>query len=164
MNFKSFYNEYIPFFRKEYKNCVRNDAPKSLYEPIHYTLEHSGKQIRPAILAACALALNDVTIEKTFFAASCVEMIHNFTLIHDDIMDGDLLRHGMQTVHAKWDVNKAILSGDGLFAIALKQLDPYKNDAEFYASILPVLLDTVVKVCEGQAQDIFYLFRQKSEQ
>lgn len=163
LTFKLFYKEYIPWFDKEYRQSVKNTAPVSLYDPIHYILEHPGKQIRPAFLAALAYSLGNISFERSFPAASCMEMVHNFTLVHDDIMDGDILRHGMETVHAKWDENLAILSGDGLFARALAQLDPYVADAELYARIMPMILQAVTIVCEGQALDMEFESREDVE-
>ena len=154
LNFKSFYKDYIPWFNSEYRKSVLSTTPVSLYDPIHYILEHPGKQIRPAFLAATAYTLGNISFERSFPAASCMEMVHNFTLVHDDIMDGDMLRHGMETVHAKWNENLAILSGDGLFARALTQLDPYVEDTELYARIMPMILQAVTVVCEGQALDM----------
>ncbi len=154
MNFKSFYKDYIPRFKGEYKDCIEAALPVSLYDPIHYVLDNSGKQIRPTFLAASAFVQGSLSFKDTFPAACCVEMIHNFTLVHDDIMDGDLLRHGKETVHAKWSENAAILSGDGLFALALKQLDYYIIKPDLYARIVPIILEAVIVVCEGQAQDM----------
>ncbi|MCF7832262.1 MAG: polyprenyl synthetase family protein [Candidatus Marinimicrobia bacterium] len=154
LDFKLFYKEYIPLFDKGYKRCVHNTVPASLYDPVYYILEHSGKQIRPAFLSAIAYSFGNISFEDSFPAASCLEMIHNFTLVHDDIMDGDIMRHGKETVHVKWNENQAILSGDGLFAMALMQLDQYTNDAKLYAKIMPLILHAVSIVCEGQAQDM----------
>ncbi|MEA2076501.1 MAG: polyprenyl synthetase family protein [Candidatus Marinimicrobia bacterium] len=154
LNFKSFYKEYIPRFNREYRNCIKATLPVTLYDPIHYVLDNPGKQIRPAFLAAIASVQGNSSFDDIFPAACCVEMIHNFTLVHDDIMDGDLLRHGKETVHTKWSKNEAILSGDELFAIALKQLDHYTIKPDLYARIVPIVLEAVIVVCEGQAQDM----------
>ena len=127
----------------EYGKSIQNNSLGSLYDPIQYVLDHPGKQIRPAFLAATAASLGNIPFERSFPAASCVEMVHNFTLVHDDIMDGDMLRHGMETVHAKWNENMAILSGDGLFAMALMQISAYAEDSELYAKIMPMILQAV---------------------
>ena len=163
MDFKSFYIDFVHGFMKEYGSCIDNTLPTSLYDPIRYVLRHSGKQLRPAILAATAMNFNDISINEIYPAACCIEMIHNFTLIHDDIMDNDMLRHGEKTVHAKWGVNKAILSGDGLFAIALQQLDHYAKDPVLYSKLVPVVLDAVTIVCEGQANDMEFESRNDVE-
>jgi geranylgeranyl diphosphate synthase type II len=153
-DFKTFYPEFISAFSKEYEECIKSVTPHSLYDPLHYVMSHSGKQIRPAILAGTALSFKDMDLKEIIPAACSIEMIHNFTLIHDDIMDNDLLRHGMKTVHAKWGINEAILSGDGLFAIALQQLDYYTKEPQLYSKIMPLVLKAVTVVCEGQADDM----------
>lgn len=154
MQFQEFYKTFIPEFQNAYKECIQKCSPSSLYEPVHYTLKNPGKQIRPALLVSIAQTFSDITLVACLPAACCIEMIHNFTLVHDDIMDNDLLRHGQKTVNAKWNNNKAILSGDALFALALQQLDHYKNNPELYAMLLPELLHAVIIVCEGQAEDM----------
>ncbi|MDZ7797680.1 MAG: polyprenyl synthetase family protein [Candidatus Marinimicrobia bacterium] len=154
MEFERYYREYIPWFGRELRQRVRTSSPESLYAPVRYILEHSGKQLRPAVLSAIAYAFGGISRESSFPAASCVEMIHNFTLVHDDIMDADILRHGKETVHEKWDTNKAILSGDGLFVTALSELNAFRNDPELYSRLLPLTLNAVMRVCEGQAEDM----------
>jgi geranylgeranyl diphosphate synthase, type II len=160
LEFRQFYQNYIPGFRKRYSGLIRAKAPHFLYDPLSYVLQYSGKQLRPAILAASAAAFSDSAADDAFPAAACIEMIHNFTLIHDDIMDNDMMRHGVKTLHAKWDRNRAILAGDGLFAIALAELDHYRNRPELYSKILPMILDAVIRVCEGQALDMEFEYRE----
>ena len=154
MDFKTFYSDYRCWFGKKLANRIVPEPPAFLYEPLSYVLRYPGKQLRPAILAASAEVFGQKSHSNSFPAAACMEMIHNFTLIHDDIMDADLLRHGMKTVHAKWDINHAILSGDGLFALALVELEAYRGDPELYSTLLPLILHAVVRVCEGQARDM----------
>ena len=154
VDFQSFYKEFIPVFNEEYRKSILNEKPFSLYDPIKYVLHNPGKQIRPAILGAIASSSNSIDHKELFPAAICIEMVHNFTLIHDDIMDNDLVRHGKQTVHSKWNMNKAILSGDGFFAMALKQLDHYASSPIIYSKISPIILEAVIIVCEGQAMDM----------
>ncbi|MBN2781325.1 MAG: polyprenyl synthetase family protein [Candidatus Marinimicrobia bacterium] len=158
--FESYYPDYTQWFNTKISQCIDTSTPGSLYEPIAYVMRNSGKQIRPAILSAVARSMGNVEKERSFPAAACVEMIHNFTLIHDDIMDGDELRHGNLTVHKKWDANKAILSGDGLFSIALKQLDAYAGEPALYSRMIPLLLGAVIRVCEGQAMDMDFETRE----
>lgn len=160
MKFSSFYQEFIPKFRDAYGKCVTEATPVSLYDPIHFILDHPGKQIRPAFLAAVASLYNGKDNIDATPAACCVEMIHNFTLVHDDIMDNDLMRHGNKTIHVQWGVNNAILSGDGLFAIALSQLDYYSIFPDIYTRLMPVILKAVTTVCEGQAEDMDFETRQ----
>jgi geranylgeranyl diphosphate synthase, type II len=154
VKFETYYSRYIPWFGEHLKDSVRRDTPSSLYEPVRYVLQHSGKQLRPAILSATAQVFGDTPKEKSLPASLCIEMIHNFTLIHDDIMDADILRHGQQTVHEKWDTNRAILAGDGLFAIALDMIRSFRSSPETYSAIMPLILDAVIRVCEGQAMDM----------
>jgi geranylgeranyl diphosphate synthase type II len=154
VDFSNFYPDYTQWFRGKFSERISRSRPAYLYEPIAYVLRYSGKQLRPAILAASAQAFGNRDREYSFPAAACVEMIHNFTLIHDDIMDADLLRHGMKTVHAKWDVNHAILSGDALFALAIAEMNAYRGEADLYVRLLPLILDAVIRVCEGQALDM----------
>ncbi len=152
--FKKFYQEYIPVFRKEYEGSVVKTLPLSFYQPIAYTLRNPGKQIRPAVLSAVYSSLTDSHINRSLPAALAVEMVHNFTLLHDDIMDGDVMRHGKPTVNAKWDDNTAILAGDGLFVVALEQLNAYRDNPSLYAKLMPALLSAVISVSEGQADDL----------
>ncbi|MCK4812370.1 MAG: polyprenyl synthetase family protein [Candidatus Marinimicrobia bacterium] len=154
MKFNTYYSDYIPWFDRKLKRSIQTPSPASLYAPIQYVLNHSGKQLRPSILSAVAEVFGNVSKKESFAAASSVEMMHNFTLIHDDIMDDDLLRHGKETVHKKWNKNKAILSGDGLFTIALSQLNYYTYNPKMYVRLIPKLLNAVIKVCEGQAEDM----------
>ena len=125
--------------------------PLQLYEPIAYTLELGGKRLRPLlVLMSCDIFGGD--IEKAVYPAMGVEIFHNFTLLHDDIMDNAPLRRGNQTVHKKWDTNTAILSGDTMFVIA------YEHVAKTDPALLPDVLDlfnvTARQVCEGQQYDM----------
>lgn len=154
------FNEFYADFRSVYsKDLAETPLPGSfryIYDPIEYVLQNKGKQLRPAILGALASAFNGSAYSYILPAAKSVEMIHNFTLLHDDIMDQDDLRHGRETVHKKYDEATAILSGDGLFAFALKQMEAYKEDTAVYTQVMTVTVDAVMKVCEGQAQDISF--------
>lgn len=154
MIFQQFYKKFILDFKKEYEGGVVKTLPLSFYGPIHYTLNNPGKQIRPALLCAVYSALSAGKISKAIPAAKGIEMIHNFTLIHDDIMDGDDIRHGHSTVNAKWNDNIAILAGDGLFAIALQQFEAYCDQPELFSKIMPEVLNAVIVVSEGQAEDL----------
>lgn len=159
-DFQLFYQEFIPIFQKEYENSIRLEKPRSLYDPLKYVLNNPGKQLRPAILAAVPSSFKSINFEKILPAAICIEMVHNFTLIHDDIMDNDMMRHGLETIHSKWSMNEAILSGDGLFAIALNRLDHYAQEPEIYSKIMLIILEAVIIVCEGQAMDMEFEDRQ----
>jgi geranylgeranyl diphosphate synthase type II len=122
-----------------------------LYQPIAYTLDLGGKRLRPVLaLMSCDLFGGD--IEKALYPAMGVEIFHNFTLLHDDIMDNAPLRRGNLTVHQKWDINTAILSGDTMFVIAYEYVA--KTDPSLLPAVLELFNDTARKVCEGQQYDM----------
>ena len=128
-----------------------NKEPKGLYAPIEYTLDSGGKRIRPAlVLAACNLFSEDV--EKAIPAALAFEVFHNFTLLHDDIMDNSPIRRNKPTVHNKWNSNTAILSGDAMMIEAYKLLSDLP--AELLKKILKLFNKTALQVCEGQQYDM----------
>ena len=125
--------------------------PHELYEPIDYTLRLGGKRIRPTLLLA-ANALFGGDERQVHGAALGIETFHNFTLLHDDLMDRSPLRRGQPTVYTKWDENTAILSGDTMFALAwryfLREPSPRLRD------ILNCFNETAIEVCEGQQKDM----------
>lgn len=125
--------------------------PRELYEPIDYTLRLGGKRLRPTLLLV-ANALFDGKEEDVRNAALGIETFHNFTLLHDDLMDRSPLRRGQPTVYCKWDENTAILSGDTMFALAwryfLRQPSPRLQE------ILQCFNETAIEVCEGQQYDM----------
>lgn len=124
--------------------------PKNLYEPIAYILGIGGKRIRPSLtLMACELFGKPHT--EALNAALCVEMFHNFSLIHDDIMDNAPLRRGHETVHEKWNLNTGILSGDALLILACQQLNGY--DGKVFKQLNGLFYTTALEVCEGQQYD-----------
>ena len=125
--------------------------PKGLYEPISYIMQLGGKKIRPVLaMMACEAAGKDPI--SALGAATAVELFHNFTLLHDDIMDDAILRRGQQTVHLKWDVNSGILSGDALLVMAYQQLNLY--DDALFSEMTKLLSKTAILVCEGQQYDV----------
>lgn len=125
--------------------------PQRLYQPITYTLDLGGKRLRPVlVLMSCEIFGGD--IEKAVYPAMGVEIFHNFTLLHDDIMDNAPLRRGNKTVHQKWDTNTAILSGDTMFVIAYEHVA--KTDPALLPQVLDLFNDTARKVCEGQQYDM----------
>ena len=128
-----------------------NKAPSELYEPIGYTLHSGGKRIRPAlVLAACNLFSDDV--DAAMQSALGFEVFHNFTLIHDDIMDNSDKRRNRPSVHKKWDVNTAILSGDAMVIEAYKLIA--KTPANALPKVLQLFNKTAMEVCEGQQYDM----------
>jgi geranylgeranyl diphosphate synthase type II len=125
--------------------------PPLLYEPISYTLSQGGKRIRP-LLTLLACEMFDGNMEKAIYPAIGMEIFHNFTLLHDDIMDKAPIRRGKDTVYKKWNTNIAILSGDTMFALAYEYI--LKTDVKFIPDILHVLSRTAIEVCEGQQFDM----------
>jgi len=126
--------------------------PRSLYDPIRYTLSLGGKRIRPQlVLLSCGLQDSDPL--DALDAAVAVELLHTFTLIHDDIMDNADTRRGKPTVYRKWNANVAILSGDALFAVALRQLAGYAS-RPYHGALMDRFLEGIQLVCEGQAMDM----------
>jgi len=129
-------------------------GPVTLYEPCRYVLENGGKRIRP-VLTLIASGLCGGDPEEALPAALSIELIHNFTLVHDDIMDEAISRRGRDTVHVKWDRSTAILVGDMLYAEAFQQLFQYaSHPADRFLPMNQILLRSVRTVCEGQALDM----------
>jgi geranylgeranyl pyrophosphate synthase len=120
------------------------------YEPIHYINRLSGKKIRPILTVLTGLAVGG-KIENLLPPAAAVELLHNFSLVHDDIMDDDDTRRGNQTVHVKWDIGTAILTGDGLLGLAYRKLLSTPNISNL--EIARLFTDAMVEICEGQALD-----------
>ena len=125
--------------------------PKSLFEPIEYILSLGGKRLRP-ILAYMATNLFNDDIEKTTSPAIGLEIFHNFSLLHDDLMDGASIRRGQPTVHTKWNDNTAVLSGDAMLIDAYKYIS--KVETEDLPTILDIFTTTAMQVCEGQQYDM----------
>ena len=125
--------------------------PKNLYEPIDYILNLGGKRLRP-ILVLMSCDLFGGNPKKALDAAVAIEMFHNFTLIHDDIMDKAPLRRGCQTVHNKWNLETGILSGDALMILAYKMFDAY--NLRTHKSLLNLFNQTALALCEGQQLDM----------
>lgn len=135
--------------------------PSLLYDPVRYTLSLPGKRVRPYLtLIGCGLCGGGDIIKEALPAAVSMELLHNFTLLHDDIMDGAETRRGAPSVYKKWNANTAILSGDAMYAKAFRRLQYYGKTEAFskreYAVILDLFLDSAEKVCEGQASDLAF--------
>ncbi len=135
---------------KEIENILLNREPASLYNPMYYLLAAGGKRIRPVLLMLSCGAVGG-KIEDSIKAAAAVELLHTFTLVHDDIMDNDDLRRSMKTVHKKWDNATAILAGDGLVTVAYQTLLQTKSNK--LKEILECFTDGLLVLCEGQALD-----------
>ena len=127
------------------------ESPRELYSPIEYILDIGGKRIRP-VLVLLSADLYGAEPGEALPAAAAVEIFHNFTLIHDDIMDAAPLRRGRETVHEKWDTNTAILSGDAMLIEAYRQLEYYSP--EIFKPMMQFFSKTALEVCEGQRDDM----------
>lgn len=126
-------------------------APSRLYNPIEYTLNQGGKRLRP-ILSLISCQMFGGNVKESLIPAVSLEMFHNFTLIHDDIMDKAPIRRGKETVYKRWNENVAILSGDTLFAMAYDHLMNYPK--EHLRDLIKLLNQTAIGVCEGQQMDM----------
>jgi geranylgeranyl diphosphate synthase type II len=142
---------YADLINKSLKELSFSKTPESLYDPIKYILEIGGKRIRP-YLVLMSTSVFGADPKLSLNAALSVECFHNFTLMHDDIMDSAPLRRGNETVHLKWDINQSILSGDALLIYSYKLLEDYNPIV--FKKLNTVLNTTALQVCEGQQFDI----------
>ncbi len=142
-------NEYI--IERHINGLDWSMDPRNLYEPIHYIMSQGGKRIRPqlCLLSADLFGGNK---EQAVYPAVAFELLHNFTLLHDDIMDNASMRRGKETVYKKWNANIAILSGDALFAKSYEYLLGYQG--ENLSSLVSLLTRTSIEICEGQQLDL----------
>ena len=125
--------------------------PDELSQPVRYVLSIGGKRLRPAlVLMACSL-FNDA-VHKALKPALAIEFFHNFTLLHDDIMDNSNIRRGQPTVHKRWDHNTAILSGDVMSILSYKIIS--ESDEQYLKDLLHLFNTTALQVCEGQQYDM----------
>nr|NQU88854.1 polyprenyl synthetase family protein [Bacteroidota bacterium] len=147
---------YRDLIEKALSGIILDRKPDRLYQPISYTLKLGGKRLRP-ILTLMACELFGGNINEAINPALGLEIFHNFTLLHDDIMDEAPLRRGHVTVWQKWDPNVAILSGDTMFALAYKYVSLVKS--KNLPEILDTLTQTAIEVCEGQQYDMDFEIR-----
>lgn len=147
MDITHYQNTFLSYL--ESKDWVRE--PKNLYEPIDYILQLGGKRIRPVLTLMAADIFSD-DCEKALPAALAIEVFHNFTLVHDDIMDDAPLRRGQATVHEKWDINRGILSGDAMLILAYKYFENY--DPITFQKLAKLFSKTALEVCDGQQLDV----------
>jgi geranylgeranyl diphosphate synthase type II len=138
---------------QEFQQIFENRQPANLYDPISYTLLQSGKRLRPK-LVHMAVEMFGGSAEDAQKVAMAFEMLHNFTLIHDDIMDVAPIRRGKDTVYKKWNSNIAILSGDALAIMAFQQLLRLDCDNQLIMDIAKVFSQTSLEICEGQQYDL----------
>ena len=127
--------------------------PATLYAPIAYTLQQSGKRLRPQMVYH-VVQMFDGDMSQAKYVAAAFEMLHNFTLIHDDIMDEAPIRRGLPTVYKKWNTNSAILSGDALAIMAFQQLLKLNVDEKIILKISEVFATSTLEICEGQQYDM----------
>ena len=142
---------YREAFLNYLKDNIKTKEPENLYDPINYIMALGGKRMRP-VLVLMACDLFGEAYEKAMEAALSVEMFHNFTLIHDDIMDSADMRRGKETVHKKWDINTGILSGDALMIQSNQRLEVY--DGDIFKRLIALYNKTALEVCEGQQHDV----------
>ena len=145
------FGSYQKLFESELEDFNQKQSPQNLYLPMQYLLDLGGKRIRPFLTLMAGEAFG-VSVKYAMSAAMAVEFFHNFTLMHDDIMDNATLRRGNSTVHQKWDVNTAILSGDGMMIKAYQYLENYPT--KVFQKLTSLLSKTAIEVCEGQQYDI----------
>jgi geranylgeranyl pyrophosphate synthase len=152
-NSRLIFDKIRPFLQELENELNSIDADEKVplfYDPIKYVMQLPGKRIRPVLVFLSAAVLGQ-SMEKSKYAAAAVELLHNFTLVHDDIMDMDNMRRGRQTVHTKWDTGTAILAGDGLMGLAfLKLLQTGQGDVQRMARRFT---ETMLVICEGQGLD-----------
>lgn len=145
----------LEFYRDEFvaflEHSQKPQEPKNLYDPIDYILFLGGKRLRP-VLTLIAAELFGCSYKKALPAAMAIEVFHNFSLVHDDIMDDAPLRRGKETVHEKWDVNTGILSGDAMLIHSYEMLLAYKGDE--LKLLFSLFNKTAKEVCEGQQYDV----------
>lgn len=132
--------------------------PDELYKASRYLPDAGGKRLRPATLVLAAQAVGS-NLNDVLPAAVSVELVHNFTLIHDDIMDEDSFRRGMEAVHVKWGLAGAILAGDTLYSKAFEILAGMDNDPARLNKCIELLSQTCTQICEGQWMDIEFEHR-----
>lgn len=143
--------EYQSVFINYLETYSKVRDPKNLYEPINYILKLGGKRLRPVLTLMSAEIFN-CDYKKALNAALSIEVFHNFSLVHDDIMDAAPLRRGQQTVHEKWDTNTGILSGDAMLIMAYQLFENY--EPETFQDLAKLFSKTALEVCEGQQYDV----------
>ena len=144
-------SEYQELVSSHFNSLVVSKEPINLYEPIQYILNLGGKRMRP-VLTLMAAEIFDCDYKKALQAATAVEVFHNFSLIHDDIMDDAPLRRGEVTVHEKWNINTGILSGDAMLILAYQHFEEY--EPRVFRDLAKLFSKTALEVCEGQQYDV----------
>ena len=155
---KFYKTQILKFERNYYKIITKNKKPSSLYEPCDYIIKSNGKRLRPFLVMISAMAVNG-NISSVMNAANAVELLHNFSLVHDDIMDNADKRRGRTTLHIKYNQNTAILAGDNLIALAYKNL--LKDCKVMHKNVVEDFTQGIIEVCEGQSMDTDFEKRKK---
>lgn len=145
------WNNYSADLTKYLDQIVTVKEPSRLYEPVKYILNLGGKRLRPLLTLMTADFFSE-DYQRAMNAALAVELFHNFSLIHDDIMDNAPLRRGKETVHEKWDVNTGILSVDAMLILAYQLFEVY--EPPLFRELAELFSKTAIEVCEGQQYDI----------
>ncbi|MFV8337443.1 polyprenyl synthetase family protein [Flavobacterium sp. RSP29] len=143
--------QYQEFLSDYLQSQYETKEPRNLYEPIHYILDLGGKRMRP-VLTLMSAEVFDADYKKALPAALAVEVFHNFSLVHDDIMDDAPLRRGKETVHEKWNLNTGILSGDAMLILAYQYFEQY--EPIIFKDLAKLFSKTALEVCEGQQWDV----------
>ncbi len=149
--------EYQNYFLEHLSKKSIKKEPKNLYLPISYILNLGGKRLRP-VLVLMTSEIFGTSYVKALDAALAIEVFHNFSLVHDDIMDDAPLRRGKETVHEKWDVNTGILSGDAMLINAYQLFENYGDGT--FKKLATLFTKTAAEVCEGQQYDIDFETRE----
>ncbi|MGE0588581.1 MAG: polyprenyl synthetase family protein [Cyclobacteriaceae bacterium] len=144
-------SQYLSWIESEIRKQKYGKAPASLYDPIRYIMSLGGKRLRP-LLVLLAYGMYKKDVKKIVPLATAIEAFHNFTLLHDDIMDQAPLRRGKETVHEKWNINTAILSGDVMLVKVYDQL--LKTNPGSLKSVISKFNACAAEVCEGQQWDM----------
>lgn len=144
-------SQYQDFFITYLENQSITKEPQNLYEPIEYILGLGGKRMRP-VLTLMTAEVFDTDYKIALPAAMAVEVFHNFSLVHDDIMDDAPLRRGKVTVHEKWNINTGILSGDAMLILAYQYFEQY--EPAVFRDLAKLFSKTALEVCEGQQWDV----------
>jgi geranylgeranyl diphosphate synthase, type II len=148
---------YQEIIQQKFESHNFKSEPLNLYEPVDYILSLGGKRIRP-VLTLMATDVFDGNIQDAIPAAMAVEVFHNFSLVHDDIMDDAPLRRGKHTVHEKWNINTGILSGDAMLILAYQYFENYAP--EKFVALAKLFSKTALEVCEGQQYDVDFETRE----
>ena len=151
------YQDFISTYLTEQSKIKSAKEPRNLYEPVNYILADGGKRMRPTLTLMTA-EIFDTNYEKALPAALAIEVFHNFSLVHDDIMDDAPLRRGKQTVHEKWDINTGILSGDAMLILAYQYFEYY--EPHVFRDLAKLFSKTALEVCEGQQYDVDFETRE----